>query len=105
MKRQSVPSSAPAKPEHSTVLDSFQTLETSDRLLCMKDVVALTARKPSTVYANIKRGVFPPPIKCGTRASRWKLSEIQAYINGAYQAPVIELARPSLKLVRKGGKV
>lgn len=105
MKRQPTPVTTPAKPVPSSVLDSLPTLETSDRLLCMKEVVKLTARQPSTVYANIKRGVFPPPIKCGTRASRWKLSEIQAYINGAYQAPPVELARPSLKLVRKGGKI
>ncbi len=105
MKRKSAPTLETVNPPPLTVLSSFPMLEANDRLLCMSDVVALTARQPSTVYANIKRGVFPAPIKCGTRASRWKLSEINAYINGTYTPPPVESALPTLKLVRKGGKV
>ncbi|MFZ1567173.1 MAG: AlpA family phage regulatory protein [Thiolinea sp.] len=105
MKRKSAPTLETVNPPPLTVLSSFPMLEANDRLLCMSDVVALTARQPSTVYANIKRGVFPAPIKCGTRASRWKLSEINAYINGTYTKPPAETALPTLKLVRKGGKV
>lgn len=72
-----------------------------ERLLYLREVAYLTAKQPSTVYAHIKKGSFPPPLKYG-RSSRWKLSEIQAYINGTYTpAP----ASPVLKLVRKGGKV
>lgn len=34
---------------------------------------------PSTIYAEIKAGRFPQPVKLG-RSSRWVESEIDAYI-------------------------
>jgi prophage regulatory protein len=36
---------------------------------------------PSTIYAEIKAGNFPKPVKLG-RSSRWLESEIDAYIEG-----------------------
>lgn len=34
---------------------------------------------PSTIYAEIKAGRFPVPVKCG-RSSFWVLAEIDGYI-------------------------
>lgn len=36
---------------------------------------------PSTIYAKIKAGTFPKPVKQG-RSSAWLESEIDAYIEG-----------------------
>lgn len=34
---------------------------------------------PSTIYAEIKAGRFPAPVKCG-RSSFWVLAEVDEYI-------------------------
>lgn len=55
-----------------------------DRLLRLPEVMTLTGMKRSTVYANIKKGFFPQPYKPSPGVSGWKLSEIQAVVNGEW---------------------
>ena len=55
-----------------------------DKLLRLPEVMILTGLKRSTVYANIKKGIFPEPYKPSPGVSGWKLSEINAVINGEW---------------------
>ena len=51
------------------------------QLLELKDVIAMTGLSSTTIYKHIKNGVFPQPKRCGSRAVRWRLSDIEQYIN------------------------
>jgi prophage regulatory protein len=51
----------------------------SDRLITCQDVLDLLSESRSSFYALVRAGEFPPPIKRG-RASRWRQSEVDAYI-------------------------
>jgi len=50
-----------------------------ERLLCLAEVEFQTGFKSSYLYQLIKENKFPKPVKIGT-ASRWRESEIQAWI-------------------------
>lgn len=51
-------------------------------LLRMPDVLARTGKARATIYIDIQRGLFPPPISIGKKASAWPDYEIEA-INAA----------------------
>ncbi|HJR10040.1 MAG TPA: AlpA family phage regulatory protein [Rhodanobacteraceae bacterium] len=50
-----------------------------ERLLPMRAVRDQVALHPATVYAMVKDGTFPKPVKLGRR-SLWIESEVQAWI-------------------------
>lgn len=50
-----------------------------DRLLRLPDVCATVGVGTTKIYAMIKDGQFPAPVKLG-RASRWRQSEITGWI-------------------------
>lgn len=51
----------------------------TERLLPLPEVESRSGFKSSFIYQLIKEGKFPKPVKIGT-ASRWRESEIQAWI-------------------------
>jgi prophage regulatory protein len=51
----------------------------SDRLVTLRAVLAQLSENRSSFYALIRGGQFPRPIKRG-RSSRWRQSEVDAYI-------------------------
>ena len=51
-----------------------------DRLLRRQEVEKITGLSRSSIYRKIKDGDFPRPIRVGPKAVRWKLSEINAWI-------------------------
>jgi prophage regulatory protein len=51
----------------------------SDRLVTVPAVLDQLRTSKSSFYALVRAGEFPPPIKRG-RASRWRQSEVDAYI-------------------------
>lgn len=55
-----------------------------DRLLRLPVVKALTGLSSSTIYGNIKKGIFPKPQKPSPGVSAWKESEINDLINGIW---------------------
>jgi len=55
------------------------TATPSECLIALPDVIQRLRTSKSTVYATIRRGKFPKPIRHG-RASRWLASDIDAYI-------------------------
>lgn len=51
------------------------------QLLNIDDVKAMTGFSTTTIYKYIKEGTFPTPKKCGGRTVRWRLSDIQNYVD------------------------
>ena len=57
-------------------------IEMHTQLMNIKQVVLQTGRCRSAIYADIQKGDFPPPVKVGPRASRWRSTDIEAWIEG-----------------------
>lgn len=53
---------------------------TTKQLLDLEDVRVITGFSATTIYKHVRDGIFPQPKKCG-RSTRWRLADIQAYIN------------------------
>lgn len=53
----------------------------SDKALARRrQVEQLVQLSRSTIYANVKAGTFPAPIRIGARAVAWRLSEVEAWL-------------------------
>lgn len=52
-----------------------------DYLINVKEVTARLCISRSGLYAGIKAGKYPAPIKLGERTSRWRASDIQKLID------------------------
>lgn len=52
-----------------------------DQIHRLMSVKSLTGLSRSTIYRLIAEGNFPKPIKLGARASGWRQSEIEAWID------------------------
>jgi prophage regulatory protein len=50
-------------------------------LLALKDVVDLTKMSKSTIYRRMNSGEFPKHRDLGGNCRRWRLKDIQQYIN------------------------
>lgn len=84
---------ATQEPSSTIVMAPFE-----ERLLRIDDVTSMVGLAKSTLYKLISENKFPKPIKRTPRASTWKLSEVQAYINGTYapdSASILKLVRNS----------
>ena len=56
------------------------TYQTSPAFYRLRDVVRITSMSRSTIYRRVAAGRFPRPISLGGRASAWKGTELQAWI-------------------------
>lgn len=54
-----------------------------ERLMTAKEVCAHLKISKSTWYEGLRRGVYPPGIKIGTRTRRWLASDIEDHLNGS----------------------
>ena len=45
-----------------------------------RQVEQLVQLSRSTIYANVKAGTFPAPIRIGARAVAWRLSDVEAWL-------------------------
>lgn len=52
-----------------------------DRFIDINQVKHLTTRGESWIYAAVKRGEFPAPIKASRRFSRWSERAVQGWIH------------------------
>lgn len=50
-------------------------------LLRLRKVMELTGRRKTSIYGDIKNGVFPKPIKIGKRSIAWTMSSISSWIS------------------------
>ncbi|MDD3597660.1 AlpA family phage regulatory protein [Sulfuricurvum sp.] len=55
-----------------------------EQLIRLPEVMFLTKLGRSTIYENIRKGIFPKPYKPSPGVSGWKLSEINAVIDGEW---------------------
>lgn len=46
----------------------------------ISEVITQTGLPRSSLYAQVRRGDFPRPIKLGTRAVGWRVEDIEAWI-------------------------
>ncbi len=53
-----------------------------NHLLSVPEVCRLVAMHKTTVYKLVRQGKFPPPVKTTGKASRWRSSEVERWING-----------------------
>lgn len=51
------------------------------RLIDVREVCNLLSLGRSTVYAKVKAGEFPSPVRLGKRCTRWRDADVQAFIN------------------------
>ena len=54
-----------------------------NRILRMQEVCQFTGLGKSTVYRKLSEGTFPAPIRLGSRAIGWRLSDLDNWL----QAP------------------
>ena len=52
-----------------------------DYLIKLPKVIERTGNSRSKIYADVKEGTFPAPLKTGKRAIAWKSSDVDGWIN------------------------
>ena len=52
-----------------------------DRLLTRSEVEQVVGLKSSSIYAKVKEGVFPAPVRISTQAVRWRESDIREWMD------------------------
>lgn len=63
----------------------LHALQISDALLKIKTVQNLVGLGKTTVYKKCAEGNFPAPIKQGTRCTRWRAGDVQAWLQAQAQ--------------------
>ena len=60
----------------------LHAVQLADALLRLSTVEAITGLGKSTIYAKLKAndGSFPKPIKLGTRCTRFRAGDVQAWL-------------------------
>lgn len=56
------------------------------RFMRLPEVLALCGKSRSSIYAAIKKGEFPAPVKLSSRSSAWIRSEIAAWAESRVKA-------------------
>lgn len=51
-----------------------------ETILRKRAVLAKIGMGPTWLHEEVKRGQFPQPVRLGTRAVGWKLSEVNAWL-------------------------
>lgn len=54
----------------------------AEYLIDLHEVRARTSLGRSTIYAMVKSGTFPAPVKVGGKSIRWRANELAAWIDG-----------------------
>ncbi len=52
-----------------------------DMFLTVKDVAELLSVAPRTVWRWARDGQFPAPVHLGRKTTRWRASDVQAYLD------------------------
>ncbi len=61
-----------------------------DRLLTTQEVVAMVGMHRVTLYRLRKAGLFPEPVRAGMSAIRYKLSDIERWIDSRPPVGTVE---------------
>lgn len=83
-----IPTPLPAMGRHiaDPRLISPKAQEIADPLLKLPIVQELTSLPVSTLYAWVKQGRFPSPVKLGVRSVAWRLSDVQSWLDSRVPA-------------------
>ena len=65
----------------------------TDPVLKLPRVQELTSLPVSTLYAWVKQGRFPAPVKLGLRSVAWRLSDVQNWLDSRVSTQVNEGGR------------
>ncbi len=57
------------------------TVEAEETLMRLPAVLQRTGLSRSVLYAAVKRGKFPPPVKLSERCAAWPASEVAQWID------------------------
>ena len=57
-----------------------------DVFMKRREVEKITGLSRTTIYRLMRSGKFPTPIKMGLKTVRWKMSELEEYIERAPRA-------------------
>lgn len=52
----------------------------ADRILRLPEVIAITAKSRSGIYADMRTGSFPRSVSIGARAVGWRSADIHAWL-------------------------
>ena len=58
----------------------------TEQLLKIGQVVEITGLSRSAIYAMMRQGRFPEPVKLAAKAVRWRESELQAWVDNLPRA-------------------
>lgn len=56
-------------------------LDSSDRIIRIREVIEITGLSRSSIYLLIKKGEFPAQVKLSTRSSGWFRREIKNWVD------------------------
>ena len=56
------------------------SLSTDKALIRRRQVEQLVQLSRSTIYAAVKAGTFPAPVRIGVRAVAWRLSSVETWL-------------------------
>lgn len=72
----------PATKPRTRAAQPLHAVQLADALLRLSTVEAITGLGKSTIYAKLKAndGSFPKPIKLGTRCTRFRAGDVQAWL-------------------------
>lgn len=60
--------------------DSIHQTQSGKALARRRQVEQLVALSRSTIYAAVKAGTFPAPVRIGARAVAWRVSEVEQWL-------------------------
>lgn len=60
---------------------------TQDRLIRLPEVLSYLPISKAAFYLNIKKGIYPAPLKISERTSAWRLSDILRIVTGETVQP------------------
>ena len=60
--------------------DTFRQTQSDKALARRRQVEQLVRLSRSTIYAAVKAGTFPAPVRIGARAVAWRVSEVEQWL-------------------------
>ena len=57
-----------------------------DKLIKRAELLTLVPMSAPTIYRNIQKGLFPKPLRIGTRHVAWRLSQVEAWMDSLPEA-------------------
>lgn len=61
-------------------------MENAILLLRLTKVISICGLKKSSIYARVKKGTFPEPVRLGPKSVAWRSDEIGAWVDSRPRA-------------------